>query len=56
MQQGGQYAHVGGAGPVDAHLQRQRLLAQLNESTWQRIGADLSLQRCTRANHSIQDH
>jgi general transcriptional corepressor CYC8 len=39
LQPGGPYAHVpAGAAPVDAHLQRQRLLAQLNESTWQRIG------------------
>lgn len=38
LQPGGPYAPVGGAAPVDAHLQRQRLLAQLNESTWQRIG------------------
>lgn len=33
--------HLGqynGAAPVDAHMQRQRLLSQLNESTWQRIG------------------
>jgi hypothetical protein len=36
--QPGAYAQIGGAAPVDAHLQRQRLLAQLNESTWQRIG------------------
>ena len=32
------YAPGAGATPVDAHHQRQRLLAQLNESTWQRIG------------------
>lgn len=39
MQHGGHYGQVGGAAaPVDAHMQRQRLLAQLNESTWQRIG------------------
>ncbi|KAK4935282.1 glucose repression mediator protein [Elasticomyces elasticus] len=34
--------HLGqynGAAPVDAHMQRQRLLSQLNESTWQRIGS-----------------
>jgi len=35
---GGHFAQVNGAAPVDAHMQRQRLLAQLNESTWQRIG------------------
>ncbi|RMZ75660.1 hypothetical protein DV737_g5192, partial [Chaetothyriales sp. CBS 132003] len=40
MQQGGQqYGHAAAAVPVDAHVQRQRLLAQLNESTWQRIGS-----------------
>ena len=35
---GGHFAQINGAAPVDAHMQRQRLLAQLNESTWQRIG------------------
>lgn len=38
MQHGGHYAQVNGANAVDAQIQRQRLLAQLNESTWQRIG------------------
>ena len=43
MQHGGHYAQVGGgAAPVDAQMQRQRLLAQLNESTWQRIGKYVS--------------
>lgn len=45
MQHGGHYGQVGGAAaPVDAHIQRQRLLAQLNESTWQRIGTHLTLE------------
>ncbi|KAJ9651904.1 glucose repression mediator protein [Neophaeococcomyces mojaviensis] len=35
----GHFAQVNGGAPVDAHVQRQRLLAQLNESTWQRIGS-----------------
>lgn len=38
MQPGGHFGQINGAAPVDAHMQRQRLLAQLNESTWQRIG------------------
>lgn len=38
MQPGGHYGQLNGAAPVDAHTQRQRLLGQLNESTWQRIG------------------
>lgn len=39
MQHAGHFAQVNGvAGQVDAHGQRQRHLAQLNESTWQRIG------------------
>lgn len=41
LQVPGPYGQVGGGAPVDAHLQRQRLLAQLNESTWQRIGPQL---------------
>jgi hypothetical protein len=32
------FAPAAAAAPVDAHTQRQRLLNQLNESTWQRIG------------------
>ncbi|KAJ9603072.1 glucose repression mediator protein [Cladophialophora chaetospira] len=39
MQPGGHFGQINGAAPVDAHMQRQRLLAQLNESTWQRIGS-----------------
>jgi len=38
----GHFAQVNGGAPVDAHVQRQRLLAQLNESTWQRIGEHFS--------------
>ena len=38
MQGGAHFGQINGAAPVDAHMQRQRLLAQLNESTWQRIG------------------
>lgn len=38
LHQGGHFGQMNGAAPVDAHMQRQRLLAQLNESTWQRIG------------------
>ncbi|KAK6377282.1 glucose repression mediator protein [Lithohypha guttulata] len=38
MQHAGHFAQINGAGPVDAHVQRQRMLTQLNETTWQRIG------------------
>lgn len=39
MQHAQHFGQVNGAGPnVDAHVQRQRMLAQLNETTWQRIG------------------
>jgi len=43
MQHGGHFAQLNGAAPVDAHVQRQRLLAQLNETTWQRIGMTIIL-------------
>lgn len=33
-----QYQQVNGVAAVDAHMQRQRMLANLNETTWQRIG------------------
>ncbi|EXJ57830.1 uncharacterized protein A1O5_12388 [Cladophialophora psammophila CBS 110553] len=39
LQPGPHFGQINGAAPVDAHMQRQRLLAQLNESTWQRIGS-----------------
>ncbi|KAK5944586.1 glucose repression mediator protein [Knufia obscura] len=35
---GGHFGQINGAAPVDAHIQRQRMLANLNETTWQRIG------------------
>jgi tetratricopeptide (TPR) repeat protein len=38
MQPGAHFGQMNGAAPVDAHMQRQRLLATLNESTWQKIG------------------
>lgn len=44
MQHAGHYAQINGASaPVDAHAQRQRILAQLNETTWQRIGTHESV-------------
>ncbi|KEF57442.1 glucose repression mediator protein [Exophiala aquamarina CBS 119918] len=39
LQHGAHFGQINGAAPVDAHTQRQRLLGQLNESTWQRIGS-----------------
>ena len=50
MQHGGHFAQINGAAPVDAHVQRQRMLAQLNETTWQRIG-----ENSHRAWHSETD-
>lgn len=43
LQPGAHFGQINGAAPVDAHMQRQRLLAQLNESTWQRIGTSIGI-------------
>ena len=43
LSHGGHFSQLNGvAAPVDAFVQRQRMLANLNETTWQRIGKDQS--------------
>lgn len=39
LSHGGHFGQLNGvAAPVDAFVQRQRMLTNLNETTWQRIG------------------